>query len=174
MAPKKGALAAKMLSKVRDTFNIAGSRKAGGGGVGRGWGVVMEAGFLNWSLVVTVAGEGQCSGDYAGATAAASPPPVSIINQPVSQVAFIGQPVTFSVTATGTAPLSYQWWKNGTVINGAASASYVTPPVTRTDYGAEFKVLLKHSSESRWSCTAAIKPAATPGITKQPVSPTTP
>src|SRR5260370_1905262 len=112
----------------------------------------MKAGYLNCSFVVTVAGEGQCSGDYAGAPAAASPPPVSIINQPVSQVAFIGQPVTFSVTATGTAPLSYQWWKNGTVINGAASTSYVTPPVTRTDYGPAFKVLLTNSSATLWRC----------------------
>ncbi len=155
------------------TLDSSGCSKAALAPLASCRGLVMKAGYLNCSFVVTVAGEGQCSGDYAGATAAASPPPVSIINQPVSQVAFIGQPVTFSVTATGTAPLSYQWWKNGTVINGAASASYVTPPVTRTDYGAEFKVLVKNSSESLWSGAATINPAATPGITKQPVSQTT-
>jgi len=35
-----------------------------------------------------------------------------------------GDGVTVSVTATGTAPLSYQWKKNGNNISGATSASY--------------------------------------------------
>src|SRR5450759_4701550 len=54
----------------------------------------------------------------------------SITTQPTSQTVTAGQTATFSVTASGTAPLSYQWQKNGTAISGATSASYTTPATT--------------------------------------------
>jgi Cellulase (glycosyl hydrolase family 5)/Divergent InlB B-repeat domain/Carboxypeptidase regulatory-like domain/Immunoglobulin domain len=47
-----------------------------------------------------------------------------ITTQPQSQTVTAGQSVTFSVTTTGTAPLSYQWSIGGTAISGATSASY--------------------------------------------------
>lgn len=60
-----------------------------------------------------------------------TPPPPSqavvIATQPVSQVIPITQTATFTVAATGTAPLSYQWSENGTAIPGATGASYTTP-----------------------------------------------
>ena len=37
----------------------------------------------------------------------------SISTQPASQAVFVGQTATFSVIASGAAPLSYQWQKNG-------------------------------------------------------------
>ena len=42
-----------------------------------------------------------------------------ILTQPVSQVAAIGTNVTFSVSADGTGPLAFQWYKNGSPIPGA-------------------------------------------------------
>lgn len=45
--------------------------------------------------------------------------------QPQGQTAVVGTNATFSVTAAGTAPLSYQWQWNGTNIN-AATASALT------------------------------------------------
>src|SRR5207245_5743058 len=50
----------------------------------------------------------------------------SISTQPASQTVPAGQTATFSVTATGTAPLSYQWLKNGTDVSGAASIECAT------------------------------------------------
>ena len=50
-----------------------------------------------------------------------------ITTQPASQTVTAGQTATFSVTATGTAPLSYQWKKNGAAISGATASSYTTP-----------------------------------------------
>ncbi len=67
-----------------------------------------------------------------GGSTATSPPPaqeVAITTQPVNQIVPIGQTATFTVTATGTAPLSYQWSENGSPIPGATSASYTTPAV---------------------------------------------
>src|SRR5437899_11614807 len=53
-----------------------------------------------------------------------------ITAQPVNQTVTAGQTATFSVTAAGTAPLAYQWQKNGADISGATAASYTTPVTT--------------------------------------------
>ena len=68
--------------------------------------------------------------------------PPSITTQPANQTVNVGQVATFSVTATGTAPLTYQWQKNGTPISGATSASYTTPATTANDNGAMFGVMV--------------------------------
>ncbi|MFO1478198.1 MAG: LamG-like jellyroll fold domain-containing protein [Verrucomicrobiota bacterium] len=49
-------------------------------------------------------------------------PPV-IVTQPVSQTIFIGQQANFSVNATGTPFLQYQWALNGTNLAGATNTS---------------------------------------------------
>jgi len=54
----------------------------------------------------------------------------AIAAQPVNQTVTAGQAAGFSVAATGTAPLSYQWQKSGVNIAGANSASYTTPATT--------------------------------------------
>ena len=67
-----------------------------------------------------------------GCVSGSTKPPsqaVVISTQPTSQTVPIGSTATFTVTATGTAPLSYQWSENGTAIPGATSASYTTPAV---------------------------------------------
>ncbi|HVU09389.1 MAG TPA: LamG-like jellyroll fold domain-containing protein [Verrucomicrobiae bacterium] len=48
---------------------------------------------------------------------------LAILTQPVSQTVSQGANVTFSVTAQGVAPLSYQWYFNGTNIPGATNSS---------------------------------------------------
>jgi hypothetical protein len=61
--------------------------------------------------------------------------PPSITSHPQSQTKIVGQSVTFSVTASGSPPLSYQWRKNGQNINGATSSSYTISSVTTADAG---------------------------------------
>lgn len=56
-----------------------------------------------------------------------------ITTQLGSQTVPVGQAVTFSVTATGPGTLSYQWYKNGTAINGATAASYTINSPTTND-----------------------------------------
>lgn len=67
-----------------------------------------------------------------------TPTAPSITQHPQSQTVNAGGSVTFSVTATGTAPLSYQWHKNGAPIDGATSASYTINPVQTGDAGTYF------------------------------------
>ena len=60
----------------------------------------------------------------AAATLTVSPPsPPSITTQPVSRSAVTGGTATFSVTATGTDPMKYQWRKDGTAITGATNST---------------------------------------------------
>ena len=58
-----------------------------------------------------------------------------ITTQPSSVGTNYGSLVTFTVTASGTQPLSYQWYKSGIAIQGA-NLNYITfPSVTNTDSG---------------------------------------
>ncbi|MEP7165820.1 MAG: PQQ-dependent sugar dehydrogenase [Ferruginibacter sp.] len=66
---------------------------------------------------------------YTGSTA----PMIS--NQPQSQTVAQGNPVTFNVSVTGSAPLSYQWKKNTNDISGANSSSYIIAAVNSSDAG---------------------------------------
>jgi alpha-tubulin suppressor-like RCC1 family protein len=52
-----------------------------------------------------------------------------IVMDPQSQTVVVGDPVSFSVAAVGTLPLSYQWLMNGTNISGATASSLVFPSV---------------------------------------------
>jgi hypothetical protein len=65
----------------------------------------------------------------------------SITTQPQSQSVTIGQTITFSVVASGEPPLSYQWYKDGTIINGAMSASYTITNVQKVNAGLYYVVV---------------------------------
>src|SRR5205823_10348609 len=80
----------------------------------------------------------------------------TITTQPASQRVSAGQRATFTVTATGTAPLSYQWQKNGTVIGGATAASYTTPATTASDNGDQFTVVVSNAAGSVTSTAATL------------------
>jgi acid phosphatase len=80
----------------------------------------------------------------------------TITTQPASQTVTVGQTATFNVAATGTAPLSYQWRKNGTAISGATSSSYTTPATTSSDNGAQFTVVVSNSAGSVASTAATL------------------
>jgi len=80
----------------------------------------------------------------------------TITAQPANQSVTEGQTATFAVTATGTAPLSYQWQKGTSAISGATSASYTTPPTTTGDDGSQFKVVVSNSAGNKTSNTATL------------------
>ena len=97
----------------------------------------------------------------------------SITAQPASQAVIVGQAATFSVIASGTAPLSYQWSKNGAAITGATSANYTTPATTASDNGSQITVTVGNSAGNVTSSTALLTVNASvvgPSITLQPIS----
>lgn len=79
-------------------------------------------------------------------TGAGVPVTPSITTQPASQAVTVGQAATFLVAASGGAPLTYQWQKNGTPISGATSSSYTTPATTASDSGSQFSVIVSNSA----------------------------
>ena len=96
----------------------------------------------------------------------------SITTQPASVTVTVGQAATFTVAATGAAPLTYQWTKNGTNV-GTNSATYTTAATTSADNGAQIKVTVSNSAGSTPSSTVTltVNAASTkPTITTQPVS----
>ena len=87
----------------------------------------------------------------------AMPPiPPSITTQPVDKTVTVGRTAKFSVRATGTKPLGYQWKKNGANIAGATQPSYTTPPTTLADNGALFAVMVSDRAGSVTSNSATL------------------
>jgi hypothetical protein len=80
----------------------------------------------------------------------------SITTPPADQMVTVGQTATFTVTATGTAPLTYQWQRNGVDIPGATSSSYTTPPLTAADDGATYRVIVSNASGTVTSAAATL------------------
>ena len=100
-------------------------------------------------------------------TAAAVPP--SITTQPASQTVTVGQTATFLVAASGTAPVSYQWQKNGTAISGATTSAYTTPITTSADSGSQFTAAVSNSAGTVSSSTAILTVKAAGQLTASPM-----
>src|SRR5690606_20238763 len=76
--------------------------------------------------------------------AAIDQPPVINIH-PAGQTASVGHAVTFEVQASGSAPLSYQWQRDGDDIPGADADAYTLPDVSPADDGARFRVVVSNA-----------------------------
>ena len=110
---------------------------------------VAEAG--NYRVVVTNA--------YGAATSSVAVltiglPPV-IVSQPASRSASDGETVVFSVSAEGTAPLSYQWQRNGSDLPGANGPTLTLSEVTFAD-AANYTVVIQNEFGSITSSTATL------------------
>src|SRR5271156_1298277 len=91
-----------------------------------------------------------------GATLTVTAVKPAIVTPPASQTVMVGQTATFNVTATGTGPLSYQWFKNGVAISGATSSTYTTSPEVSGDSGAVFTVTVSNTAGSVTSVGATL------------------
>ncbi len=122
--------------------------------------------------VVLVNSGGTVTSTPATLTVQASVVAPTLTAQPANQTVAVGQSATFSVTATGTAPLSYQWRKNGSAITGATGASFTTPATVASDSGSLFTVVVSNSAGSVTSNAATLTVSTTTSltITTQPQS----
>jgi len=100
-----------------------------------------------FDVIVSNSG-GSITSAQATLTVSAAPVAPSIATQPAIQTVNAGQAATFSVAATGTAPLTYQWQKNGAAITGATATSYTTPVTTTADSGETFRVVVSNTAGS--------------------------
>ncbi len=99
--------------------------------------------------------------------------PPTITTQPVSQTIASGNTATITVVASGTAPLTYQWYRGnvGTTSApvGTNSASFTTPALTAT---TRYWVKVSNGTGEAQSVLCTITIGLTPSITTQPASTT--
>ena len=108
------------------------------------------------------------------------PPSIAptITQQPASQTVLEGNPATFTVVATGTAPLSYQWLNGTTPITGANAATFTiahATPANAGDYSVTISNLVAGVSSTIAHLTVTSTPPppdTAPSITRQPASQT--
>ncbi|HEX3352740.1 MAG TPA: immunoglobulin domain-containing protein [Terriglobales bacterium] len=122
-------------------------------------------------LLVTLGG---CGGGSKSSSPSSSVTPPVIKTHPSNQTVAPGQSATFTASASGGGPLTYQWQKDGTAITGATDPVYTTPPVTLADNGAKFGVLVSNpagsTSSSPATLTVSSSAPAAPAITQQPAN----
>jgi len=93
----------------------------------------------------------------------------SIDTQPSSLVVTQNDAATFSVAASGDAPLTYQWQKNGNDITGATTNPFVIPSAQSLDQG-NYTVVVSNSFGSVTSAVATLTVLVPINITGQPQS----
>ena len=134
-----------------------------------GWLTRQPALTSSVAVIVLVALSG-CAGGFQGYR-----PVAPTITQPASITIPVGQTATFSVTATGTGAMTYQWFKNGVAISGATSSTYTTPATVAGDTGSAFTVTVTNSAGSATSGPATLTVLLPPPLAKSLVpSSTTP
>jgi beta-galactosidase len=138
--------------------------------------IALRSTFTPGSVTVTASAPGLASGSV---TLASVAPPASLQSQapaiivpPVNVATTSGYAATFSVVASGSGTLSYQWSDASGPIAGATSATYTTPATTAANNGDTFTVTVSSSSGTVTSTpvTLSVDAPANVVITTQPVS----
>ena len=96
--------------------------------------------------------------------------PPLVTAEPVSQSVAAGGSVTFSVTASGTAPFSYAWYRNSASIAAATNSSYTTNNVQLADSGSHFVCVISNAYGSVTSSIAALTVGLPPSISLEPTN----
>jgi hypothetical protein len=120
-------------------------------------------------FVSNAAGSSTSSNALLAVTGSPGVPP-GIVNQPANVAALLGNNVSFAVTASGSAPLSYQWKYNGTNIANATNVSLPLLNVQLADAG-NFSVTITNAYGVTNSAAGVltVSPGLPPTITVQPL-----
>ena len=108
---------------------------------------VRSIALLGWTLPIL-----SCSGGGAGGAPAVAP---TVTTQPASQTVAAGGTAVFSVAATGSAPLAYQWAHGGSAIAGATSPTLTLTDVRAASAGS-YAVVVSNGGGSVTSDTATL------------------
>ena len=95
-------------------------------------------------------------------------PPTVTVN-PVSQTVDPGDPVSFTIAATGTAPLDYQWYKGASPMGGETSTTLAIASATEGDEG-DYQCKVTNSAGEDWSTVASLSVNDPPAIVAEPQS----
>lgn len=81
--------------------------------------------------------------------------PPAISSQPANKLAYPGMNVVFNIIANGSAPLTYQWQRNGIDIPGAISSVY-SFNTSAADKGAAYRCRVSNSAGMIYSNSAVL------------------
>ncbi len=100
--------------------------------------------------------------------------PAAIATQPASSTIASGTPVTLTVIASGTAPLTFQWYTGekgdtSNLISGATSASLIRSPTVTTKYWVRVNGCNNSTADSN-TATITVSSCTSPSITTQPAN----
>ena len=115
---------------------------------------------LSSSVVLGACGGGRNGGSTPSPNTSA--PLIAI--QPSDQSVQVGATATYTVAATGTAPLTYQWQKGGAAISGATASTYTTPATAASDNGTLFTVAVSNAGGSVTSNPAKLNVSTAPPV----------
>jgi gliding motility-associated-like protein len=137
--------------------------------------VMLGDASANYNVVVS----GTCPSAVTSADITLTVDPATVITvQPANQTVCEGNPVSFTVTASGTAPLGYQWMRggvnlvNGGNISGATSATLTIDPAMTADAGTDYSVMISGACPSVASANVTLTINTAPVITVLPADQT--
>ena len=102
---------------------------------------------------------------------AVPPAPPAITSQPQNQTVIRGGNASFNVTATGDAPLAYQWWFNGGLYPDATNNTFAVQDVQETDAGGYY-VVITNASGATTSAVVTLTVLLPPEMLSEPQSQT--
>jgi len=127
----------------------------GGSGGTRTLTVTPAGGKTGVATVTVTVGDGLATVDRTFRVTATNMPPL-IVSEPQSRTANLGANTTFSVTADGTAPLRYQWFKGTDPIAGGTGASLTLRDVQPAHAGS-YHVVVENISGGATSTHAGLE-----------------
>ncbi|MBI4326908.1 MAG: immunoglobulin domain-containing protein, partial [Chloroflexi bacterium] len=101
---------------------------------------------------------------YGAGLGSTTPPTISV--QPASRAVLPGTDVAFSVQASGSLPLSYQWYHNGALLPGETSATLALPSVQKPQEG-KYQVTVRNTAGLATSDEATLTVVSVPDLAYQ-------
>ena len=83
--------------------------------------------------VVVNGGYGNPASATASLTIDVGPPEITVDLQPTNITAYVGDPITYSVIASGSTPMAFQWYKDGVAVSNATNSTYTFPALLGTN-----------------------------------------
>jgi hypothetical protein len=118
-----------------------------------------------YSVVVTA----DCGAVTSSSALVTVQPTTQITGQPAAATVCAGSAANFSVSASGTAPLTYQWLLNGTSIGGATSSVYSIASASTANAG-QYSVVVSGTCGNATSNNALLTVNVAPTVTTPPAS----
>jgi len=95
------------------------------------------------------------TGEFSNVACRITPWPPSIVTEPSSITAYVGGGASFTVSATGRSPLTYQWYKDGSLLPNATNSTYGLTTVQASNEG-NYWVVVANVDGAKTSATARL------------------